>query len=163
MNKKEMIKGSLDVLCLKSHIKLVLCVYIALLSFIIIAGIVIFWGYPKEMLKAVLVYCSVYSCGYIPAIIFPVIKIIRLLKKSDTLYFFDTTLNNPRSHGRKFYFPVTFTDKLGNTINAATDAIFTSGVDYRNWEKWVNNSINAAYDQESGKIIVIYKKADNVV
>ncbi len=157
MTKKEQIQGSLDARCLRHNIKLTLGVYLALLVFINLISVVVFWKYPAELLKAVLWYNGVYTVCYLPLILFHALRLRGLLKRSEAFLFGTAVLSEfHASYRSHFYFRVTFVGEDGKQYSGDTEALFRpSAFPLADFEEWNGKKVSVAYDPETERVLVL--------
>ena len=91
-------------------------------------------------------------------LIFYLVRLMNLLRKSESYRFYRTTLTQPQRNipFKSIYFTVTLTEENGISFTRETHAIFARyGLAAPLVENYVNQDVTIAYNQETGMVVVI--------
>lgn len=156
-NPKELILNSVDARCLKYSVKLKLAVYLVLSISISLLIVAAFWRFPKEMMKALSFYNVFFILGYVPIILISLIKLKRMIAKSNLYVYVETVLSDYDTYMGQFYFRISAETPQGNKLVGNTEAIYSTKSINANFEQWHNKRVLVAYDTDNARIIVLKK------
>lgn len=156
MDSKNLVENSVDARCYKFNIKLHLGVYFTLTGLTTLLIVLLFYDEPREMMKGLIWYITVFSIGYLPMTIYHTIKLRRLIDKHETYIITETCLDDYKVVGIMGHiaFSVQVTDENGSSVVRDTDSIYSMRGTIARFDEWHNKKVKVAYDPYTEKVIV---------
>ena len=155
MDKKNIIKRSLEAQCYKHDLLLLTIAYVFLSLFSVLIFSAYLHDYPKYLASLLCAYLVIISCICLPFILYSAGKYAWLFKEVRYYRFADVVLDRAHISGKKGYFTVTICDDDGNKIDVTTCPIFYLGIKKPCFDEYINKKVCIAYNVKTKSVLIV--------